>query len=124
MSTPSSPSRSAPCFSASAPPSSPCSAARQCLPQWRYCSSTGARDQFAELLAIRERVLGAEHPNTLTARANLAYMAGLAGDPAAARDQFADLFPAYIRVLGTEHPDTLTTRVHLARMTGHLYSIR
>jgi len=32
-----------------------------------------ARDQFAALLPIRERVLGAEHPDTLTARSNLAH---------------------------------------------------
>lgn len=32
----------------------------------------GARDQFAALLPVRERVLGREHPDTLTTRANLA----------------------------------------------------
>ncbi|WP_246238435.1 hypothetical protein [Acrocarpospora corrugata] len=35
-----------------------------------------ARDQYAVLLPIRERVLGAEHPHTLNARGNLAYWAG------------------------------------------------
>ena len=40
--------------------------------------AAGARDQFAALLPIRERVLGAEHPDTLTTRANLAYWAGQA----------------------------------------------
>ena len=33
----------------------------------------GARDQYAALLPVRERVSGAEHPDTLTARANLAH---------------------------------------------------
>src|SRR5664279_2487817 len=32
-----------------------------------------ARDAYAALLPIRERVSGPEHPDTLTARANLAY---------------------------------------------------
>jgi hypothetical protein len=32
----------------------------------------GARDQFAALLPVHERVLGPEHPDTLTTRANLA----------------------------------------------------
>jgi hypothetical protein len=41
-------------------------------------SAAAARDQYAALLPIRERVLGAEHPNTLTARANLAYWTGKA----------------------------------------------
>ena len=39
-----------------------------------------ARDQFAALLPVRERVLGPEHPRTLTTRANLAYWTGQAGD--------------------------------------------
>jgi hypothetical protein len=32
-----------------------------------------ARDQFAALLPVRERVSGPDHPGTLNARANLAY---------------------------------------------------
>ena len=52
-----------------------------------------ARDQYAALLPIRERVLGAEHPDTLTARANLARWTGEAGDAAGARDQYAALLP-------------------------------
>ena len=62
-----------------------------------------ARDHFAALLPVHERVLGAEHPDTLTTRSNLAYWTGEVGDAAAARDQYAEL-PAYERVLGAEHP--------------------
>ena len=47
---------------------------------------------------MRERVLGPEHPDTLTARASLARWTGQAGDPAAARDQFAELLPVRERV--------------------------
>ena len=65
-----------------------------------------------------ERVLGAEHPDTLTARRNLASWTGQAGDAAGARDQFAALLPVRERVLGAEHPDTLTTRANLAYWTG------
>jgi hypothetical protein len=32
-----------------------------------------ARDLFAELLPVRERVLGTEHPDTLTTRHQLAH---------------------------------------------------
>ena len=77
--------------------------------------AAGARDQYAALLPVRERVSGAEHPHTLTARANLAYWTGAAGDPAGARDQYAALLPVRERVSGAEHPDTLTTRDNLAR---------
>ena len=33
----------------------------------------GARDQYAALPPVRERVLGPEHPDTLAARGSLAY---------------------------------------------------
>ena len=48
---------------------------------------------------------GAEHPHTLTTRANLAALTGEAGDAAGARDQFAALLPIRERVLG---PNTRT----------------
>ena len=65
-----------------------------------------ARDQFAALLPVLERVSGPEHPDTLTARANLARWTGQAGDPAAARDQFAALLPVRERVSGSERTQT------------------
>ena len=43
--------------------------------------AAGARDQYAALLPVRERVCGAEHPDTLTARANLAHWTSLAQNP-------------------------------------------
>jgi hypothetical protein len=58
-------------------------------------------------------VSGPEHPDTLTARHNLAWWTGEAGDPAGARDQLAVLLPIRERVSGPEHPATLTTRRNL-----------
>jgi Domain of unknown function (DUF4062)/Tetratricopeptide repeat len=72
-----------------------------------------ARDQYAALLPVRERVLGPEHPNTLANRGNLAGWTGEAGDAARARDQYAALLPVHERVLGPEHPETLNTRANL-----------
>ena len=87
-----------------------------------YLGSSGnypaARDLQRRVLAARERVLGAEHPDTLTARCDLIGWIGYVGDAAAARDQYAALVPVRERVLGPEHPDTLTTRGNLARWTG------
>jgi hypothetical protein len=80
--------------------------------------AAGARDQFAALLPIIERVLGPEHPQTLITRAHLARWTGGAGDAVGARDQYAALLPVRERVLGPEHPQTLTTRASLARWTG------
>ena len=80
--------------------------------------AASARDQYATLLPLRERVSGPEHPDTLAARACLAYWTGQAGDAASARDQYATLLPVCERVLGPEHPDTLAARASLARWTG------
>jgi hypothetical protein len=38
--------------------------------------AAAARDQYAALLPIQERVLGAEHPDTLHSRRHLAYWTG------------------------------------------------
>jgi hypothetical protein len=80
--------------------------------------AAGARDQFAALLPISERVLGPEHPAHLNGRDYLALWTGEAGDAAGARNLFAALLPDYERVLGPEHPDTLAARVSLAYWTG------
>jgi hypothetical protein len=95
-------------------------AARANLAYWtgEAGNAAGARDQYAALLPISERVYGPEHPHTLTARANLASWTGEAGDAAGARDQFAALLPLHEGVLGPEHPDTLTARANLAYWTG------
>ena len=77
-----------------------------------------ARDREREVVEARARVLGPEHPDTLTALDNLTFWTGLAGDPAGARDLLADLLPSRERVSGLEHPDTLFVRAGLARWTG------
>ena len=94
--------------------------ARHNLARWAGAAgdAAGARDQFAALLPLRERVLGPEHPHTLITRHELARWAGRAGDTAGTRDQFAALLPLRERVLGPEHPDTLTTRHNLAYWAG------
>src|SRR6202050_3309837 len=46
--------------------------------------AAGARDQFAALVPVAERVLGPEHPDTLAATASLAYSTGQAGGAAGA----------------------------------------
>lgn len=44
--------------------------------------AASARDQLAALLQVRERLIGAEHPSTLTTRRDVAYWTGKAGDVA------------------------------------------
>src|SRR5215831_2050426 len=94
---------------------------------WRIAQYLGfsgsypaARDLF-QLIADARReddAYGAEHPDTLAARAEVASWTGMAGDPAGARDQFTALLPVEARVLGAEHPETLIARGNLARLTG------
>ncbi|MGC2004038.1 tetratricopeptide repeat protein, partial [Trebonia sp.] len=81
-------------------------------------SYTSALELQQRVLEARERSLGPEHPDTLTARHSLASWTGQAGDAAGARDRYAALLPTLERVLGPEHPDTLATRGSLARWTG------
>jgi hypothetical protein len=88
------------------------------LRRWDGDLDPEARDQFAALLPIVERVLGPEHPDNLTTRTNLALWTGEAGDAAGARDQLAALLPIVERVLGSEHPDTLHARFELADHIG------
>ncbi|MEU6797731.1 NB-ARC domain-containing protein, partial [Nonomuraea wenchangensis] len=84
-----------------------------------------ARRDYTAAVQLRQGIytfvlatLGAEHPQTLAARHNLACGRGEAGDAAAARDQLAALLPITERVLGRLHPSALITRNQLARWTG------
>jgi hypothetical protein len=62
--------------------------------------------------------LGADHPDTLTARYNVAYWSGQAGHARRALQLFEAVLPDLTRVLGADHPDTLSTRGNLAGWTG------
>jgi hypothetical protein len=85
---------------------------------WKSEDPAQARDMYAELLAIRERVLGAEHPDTMITRQNVANLTGHAGDPQRARDLLSELQTIRDRVLGTMHPRALSNRNALAWWTG------
>jgi hypothetical protein len=94
--------------------------ARHHLAYWtgKAGDAAAARDQYAALLPIRERVLGPEAPTSLAARYGLARWSGAAGNAAGARDQFAALLPIFERVCGPEHRDTLNVRHSLAYWIG------
>ena len=74
--------------------------------------------EYQALLADFLRVLGPDHPDTLTTRGNLAGFRGGAGDPAGAVAEYQALLADFLRVLGPDHPDTLTARDNLARWRG------
>ncbi|WP_331751278.1 tetratricopeptide repeat protein (plasmid) [Streptomyces sp. NBC_00715] len=77
-------------------------------------SLTPAIYAFQRALATRERVLGGDHPDTLTSRNNLAYAYRAAGDLGRAIPLFQRTLTDCKRVLGGDHPDTLTSRNNLA----------
>jgi hypothetical protein len=58
---------------------------------------------FEDLAATTRRLLGPDHPYTLTARHELAWWRGEAGDPAGAATAFAELLTDRLRVLGPDH---------------------
>ncbi|MER5940127.1 FxSxx-COOH system tetratricopeptide repeat protein [Streptomyces sp. NPDC001928] len=63
---------------------------------------------------IRHRVLGEEHPDTLTSRNNLAGAYQAVGDLRRAIPLYEQNLTDRVRLLGEEHPDTLTSRTYLA----------
>ncbi|MGV1004336.1 MAG: tetratricopeptide repeat protein, partial [Candidatus Nanopelagicales bacterium] len=70
--------------------------------------------QFEATLTDRERILGPDHPDTLTSRNNLAGAYREAGDLERAIALFQATLTDRERILGPDHPDTLTYRNNLA----------
>ncbi|WUH89459.1 tetratricopeptide repeat protein [Streptomyces sp. NBC_00433] len=79
---------------------------------------TAAVTYFRNLADSTLTGLGPEHPDTLTARGDLALWQGRAGDAAGAVSAFTELLADQGRVLGHGHIDTLTTRHRLADWRG------
>ena len=81
----------------------------------RLADSAARSIQIAEpLLAEQERVLGADHPDTLTTRHNLANAYRDAGRTAEAITMHEQTLADRKRLLGVDHPDTIATRNNLA----------
>ena len=66
----------------------------------------GARPYHERALAISERVLGPEHPDTAGSLNNLGALLQAQGDLAGARPYYERALAIRERVLGPEHPDT------------------
>ncbi|MGH3973866.1 MAG: tetratricopeptide repeat protein, partial [Pseudonocardiaceae bacterium] len=73
---------------------------------------------WTEMVTEASATLGANHSDTLTARQNLAWWWGEAGDPAGAAAALEQVLRDRQRMLGPDHPDTLLTRNNLARWQG------
>ena len=73
-----------------------------------------ARPLYERALAIREKALGPEHPDTATSLNNLAVLLQDQGDLAAARPLYERALAIGEKALGPEHPDTATSLNNLA----------
>ena len=69
---------------------------------------------FEQLLTDYIRILGEDHPNTLTSRNNLADAYLDAGRLSEAISLYEQVLTDSSRILGEDHPNTLTTRNNLA----------
>jgi hypothetical protein len=66
-----------------------------------------------EVLKVRRRVLGEEHPATLRSKSNLARSLPGQGQYADAKAMEREVLAVRRRVLGEKHPDTLTNASNL-----------
>jgi tetratricopeptide (TPR) repeat protein len=73
-----------------------------------------AEELEVQVMETRKRVLGAEHPDTLTSMANLASTFWNQGRWKEAEELDVQVMETRKRVLGAEHPDTLTSMANLA----------
>jgi tetratricopeptide (TPR) repeat protein len=86
-----------------------------------------AQPLYERALAIREKVLGLEHPHTAASLAALASLLQDKGELAAARPLFERALAVCEQVLGPEHPETATSLNNLAlllRNQGDLAAAR
>ncbi|MFI7896532.1 tetratricopeptide repeat protein, partial [Streptomyces sp. CACIS-1.16CA] len=83
-----------------------------------------AADLHQHVLTDRERVLGPNHPDTLTSRNNLANALNDLGEHQQAADLHQHVLTDRERVLGPNHPDTLTSRNNLANARARLAGAR
>ena len=71
-----------------------------------------------EVLADRRRLLGDDHPDTLTSRAVLARLTARQGRRAEAGELYRQVIADRSRVLGPDHPDTAALRGEFAHLAG------
>jgi tetratricopeptide (TPR) repeat protein len=73
-----------------------------------------AETMYREVLAVRHRVLGSEHPDTLNSANNLAFALKYQGKYGEAETMYRETLAVQQRVLGSEHPHTLNSANNLA----------
>jgi CHAT domain-containing protein len=80
----------------------------------------GAAMIVRQVLKIRERLLGPEHPDTVLSLSNLGNLLLITGDYAAAESLIRSVLSVRERVLGEEHPDILLSVNSMAAVLAKL----
>ena len=75
----------------------------------------GAEKAFQGVLPHMQRMLGADHPDTVATRFAIAQEMAARGNHSGAENGFRGMLPQLQRTLGADHPDTLATRFAIAR---------
>ncbi|KAM7210534.1 hypothetical protein V8F06_014090, partial [Rhypophila decipiens] len=78
-----------------------------------------AESLFVQVMETFKRVLGEEHPHTLSSMANLASTYSNQGRWKEAESLFVQVMETSSRVLGEDHPNTLTSMANLASTFGN-----
>jgi uncharacterized low-complexity protein len=73
-----------------------------------------AKTMYRETLAVQQRVLGPEHPDTLNTATSLAIAVFTQGKYGESEAMYRETLAVQQRVLGSEHPSTLNTANFLA----------
>ncbi|MGW2011296.1 protein kinase domain-containing protein [Streptomyces nigrescens] len=79
-----------------------------------------AGEAHRALAAERERLLGPDHPDTLTSRLEAGHALGRLGRHFEAHQIYAEVLAGRERALGPDHPDSLSCRHHVAGNLGRL----
>ncbi|KAI9700241.1 MAG: hypothetical protein M1836_002255 [Candelina mexicana] len=75
-----------------------------------------AEELTVQVMETNKKVLGEEHPDTLTSMINLAWMYFNQGRCKEAEELIIQVIKTNKKMLGEEHPDTLTSMANLARI--------
>ncbi|GGQ89984.1 serine/threonine-protein kinase [Streptomyces flaveolus] len=81
---------------------------------------TEASELLRAVAGERERLLGADHPDTLASRYEIAFTLSRTGRAADALRAYKRVAEARIRILGADHADTLAARQEMAYVLGRL----
>jgi tetratricopeptide (TPR) repeat protein len=73
-----------------------------------------AEQLFREILPIRQRVQGADHPDTLHCIENLAGVLSAEGRLNESEQMYRESLKASVRILGAEYPETLAEQFNIA----------